>query len=502
MIRAAVVAVAALAAIPRAVGAQGVGVVWQKPADGIRAAADLRAIRDLGLTAVRTQVWEDGELSDLADTLGIRVLMELEVAFPTASVLADSMGWMRRTVAGIGRSGRALAVGLARAPDTRDPEVCRLLREVADESSLPTYFVSAYRSPDPCESVVDFVLYRQAPGPATGAHLADVGRPVRSEGREQARYLAEVLPGRASADAWTFLYRWADAGPADFAPLPLGERWGIKAADGSPRPAVEVVRGVLTAGQTVFSQSPPDADNQQGSGYVLAGWVMILILLAIVVRTPRFATMATRYFTAHGIYRTAVSDGRDPLLAQSILLLLTVSLLVGLVGGRAVSLLDHHPGFSAVWHWSGPRLRAALDYLVAEPALLAGSIAAVALVASVIWMVAWHAVVARTRGARFSQVMVLSIWPRWPVLLTLPVIMLVPHSETAIVAATGWILLSGVWSTARTNLDAGRVLRPSPLFALVLWLLSPAVIGTVAALAVLAGSTEKLAFLRGLALQP
>ncbi len=98
--------------------------------------------------------------------------------------------------------------------------------------------------------------------------------------------------------------------------------------------------------------------------------------------------------------------------------------------------------------------------------------------------------------------MTLSIWPRWPVLATLPVVMLVAAGSGGDAAArysVAWVLVTGIWSTIRTNLDASHVLRMRP-FAVALLLLSAPFIPILLALLLLAGRYgDKLAYLQQLA---
>ena len=156
---------------------------------------------------------------------------------------------------------------------------------------------------------------------------------------------------------------------------------------------------------------------------VVLGWVMIIALLVAFVRTPRFRLMSTRYFTAHGIWRSAVQENRDPMTLANVTLLVTMALLAGTVIQLALRLVQDHPAFEALWTWSSPATRALLDDLLNAPAILTLVIAGAALLLAVIWMVAWYGAVGRRYRARFSQVLMLSVWPRWPILLTLPPMM-------------------------------------------------------------------------------
>lgn len=492
-------------ALPR----PGLGMVWDKPEDPIRAAADLRAMADLSVRAIRSSVWEDRRLFDLADTLGILVFQELSVRYPTSRTLADTLGYVLRQVDRVREGGRVYALGLAYAPDTSNPETCRLLGEMtaAAAGSLKTYIVSEFDVDESCPSSVDLVLLRAI---RQGAHAGEMGFAVDSEpdlpdfeGAEQAEYYANQLPARLSAGVWTFLYRWADAPePSAFAARPGGGRWGLHRSDGSSRPSLGVVEGAARRSQRAFARPVPSAPRAPANGYVLAGWAMLLALLLVYARSPRFRSMSGRYFAAHGIYRTAVADNRDHLIFSNVTVLLCVSMLFGMVGEQALRSYADHPAYSALWNWSGEGVRGALNTLMGSPVRFSLLIGLLALLGMLLWMIAWYLLAARSRGGTFSQVMTLSIWPRWPVLATLPVVMLVAAGSWGDAAArysVVWVLATGVWSTIRTNLDASHVLRMQPLAVVLLWLSAPFVSILLAALLLAGRHGDKLVYLQQLA---
>lgn len=502
-----------LAPASRPTPAPGLGMVWLKPEDDIRAAADLRAMSDLGVRAIRTSVWEDRRLFDLADTLGILVFQELPITYPTARTLGDSLAYALRLVERVRAGGRVHALGLAYAPDTSDPSTCALLAEMTEAAgaSLKTYVVSEFESADSCPGSVDLVLLRgerQTADPET--HAGEMGVAVSSdqdlpeyEGAQQAEYFATHLPARLSGEAWTFVYRWADVpNPSAFAARPGAGLWGLHREDGSSRPAVGVVEGAVLRAQRAFPRPVPRPAETPTNGYVLAGWAMVLALLTVYASSPRVRSMAGRYFAAHGIYRTAVADDRDNMILSNVVVLLCMSLLFGMVAEQALRSYADHPAYAALWNWSGAEARGTLDLLTGSPVRLSLVIGFLALSGVLIWMVAWYLAAARSSGGTFNQVMTLSIWPRWPVLVTLPVVMLVAAGSWGDVAARYsvlWVLVTGAWSTIRTNVDAAYVLRMRPLALVLLWLFGPFVPILLAGLWLAVRHGDKLAYLQQLA---
>ena len=491
----------------------GLGMVWEKPDDPIRAAADLRAMADLGVKAIRTSVWEDRRLFDLADTLGIVVFQELPLRYPTSRMLGDTLDYVLRSVDRISAGGRVFALGLAYAPDTSNPETCRLLGEMtqAAGASLETYIVSEFDEDESCGGSVDLVLHRaEHLFSRPEAHAGEMGMAVEpapetpgTEGNRQAEYYAAHLPERLSAQAWTFLYRWADTSDsAGFAARPGVGNWGLHRDDGSSRPALGVIEGAVLRSQRAFPRPAPSPTRRPANGYVLAGWAMVLALLVVYARSPTFRSMSGRYFAAHGIYRTAVADNRDHLIFSNVTLLICESLLFGMVGEQALRSYGDHRAYAAIWNWSGEGVRTSLNTLMASPVTLSLLIGLLALLGVLLWMVVWYLTAARSNGASFSQVMTLSIWPRWPVLAMLPVVMLVATGswgDTAARYSVLWVLVTGAWSTVRTNLDASYVLRLRPLAVVLLWLSAPFVPILLAALLLAIRYGDKLGYLQQLA---
>lgn len=495
------VSVTAQAQSTRADG--GLGMVWEKPEDPIRAAADLRAMADLGVTGVRTSVWEDPMIFDLADTLGIRVYQEVSIHFAPASALADTVDYIRNVVGRIAAAGRVRGVGLAYAPETSDPSTCALLGDVAASAAgrIETYVVSVFDPARSCRESVDFVLYTQlSASPEDDVHLAEFGAAGIADGLLQSDFFADRLPDRLAMNRWTFVARWTDAAsPSDFAATPATSTWGLHSIDGTPRPAVSIIAGAAMRGQRVFPRGVPPPSDRPAYRYVLAGWVVLLVILLAYARSPRLRSMYSRYFAAHGIYRMAVGDNRDRMIGSNLTLLACMSLLFGMVTDQAIRSYSDHRVYAAIWHWAAPNTRSTLDALIASPLLLTSSVALLALLGVGIWIAAWFLAAGRPNGASWSQAIILSVWPRWPVFATLPVVMLIAAGSWGDLAArvsVVWVLVTGAWSTVRTNLDAAAVLRMRAVSVGLLWATTPFVPLAVLGLFLWARFGPEIGFLR------
>lgn len=482
-------------------------MVWEKPEDPIRAAADLRAMADLGVTGIRTGLWDDPTLFDLADTLGIGVYQEVPVHFLPYAALADTADYIRAVVGRIASSGRARGVGLAYAPETSDSRTCALLDAIAGSADgrLESYLVSVFDPARSCRESVDFVLYTQLSAMTEDAvHLAEFGAPGAEDGLLQADFFADRLPDRLALNLWTFIARWTDAAtPSDFAATPATSQWGLHSIDGASRPAVAIIEGAATRGQRVFPRGAPTPSGRPAYRYVLAGWVVLLVMLLAYARSPRLRSMYARYFSAHGIYRAAVRDDRDRMVGSTVTLLASMSLLFGMVTDQAIRSYADHRVYAAIWHWAAPSTRSILDALVSSPLLLTSSVAVLALMGVGIWIAAWFLAAGRPNGASWSQAMILSIWPRWPVFATLPVVMLIAAGSWGDLAArvsVVWVLVTGAWSTVRTNIDASAVLRMHPFSVALLWLTTPFVPLAALGLLLWARFAPEIGFLRTLIL--
>ena len=145
------------------------GMVWTPPDDRIRAVQDMYAMAEAGVEAVRTDFFRHDDVLDAADTLGLRIYLDLPFSRLSVSGLADTLASAQASLdAALDIARRHVsvrAIGLAGHSDTSDPAACawfeRLssrLYEAAPDLDLSTYYVTLFSKDDACTNAVDFVL--------------------------------------------------------------------------------------------------------------------------------------------------------------------------------------------------------------------------------------------------------------------------------------------------------------------------------------------------------
>lgn len=519
--------------------AQGVavrGVVWQPPEDYTAAAADLRKIRETGFNAVRTGIVQDERLLDLADRLGLAVYQELPLRYLSSERLVDTLSFAQELLQNVVRRSARYAsardFGIARYADTTDSTSCEALRELVDAgrraapSSARFYYTSIFARHDACSDVVDYVLLdgRDHVAPArlirtwydvheTPAGLAGVGTWVRSSGpgglrnerspQQQARFLENrltelVLDRAAPGLTALFVYRWRDAeislpllSRAD--PDPFRATYGLHASQMNERPSYEVARGILTGSQTTFAFEAGEVTLRDWPWITILGWVALLLIALLYAFSPRLRQMVPRYFRAHGFYRDAIREGRDLLLGSSLIVLLALGLAAGVTVAVGVDILGEVMAFRILLSWLPEPFVFFLARATVEPWLFAFLIAAIYAGLILIWIILMM-ILSRTRYTLGpGQVLMLVVWPRWPLLvLMLAALALAgsPPPEDALLHV--YILggIAGLWvlvtlhAIVRAVVDYTAIARVPPYVPILLFLLNPVVISlTVAAFA-------------------
>ncbi len=482
-------------AVQAAAGQAWKGMVWAVPADDRQAEADLRAMRDIGVEAVRVGLVTDEALLALADTLGLHLFQELPLdALPAPALqdtLAYAMGALEAVLARARRHPSIRHLGLARRSDTSDPAACAYFEQLAARAhaaGVKVYYVSLFKDGDRCRDRVDFVLWDGLDGTAgeipRGDGLATLGTWVAPDApaglrvphsaEAQARYLETHLRAwleGAPAPPPVFVHRWRDAGHATLAggpesPDPYGRRYGLLDRDGAKRPAFEVVKGLYTSRQRVFAFPAGRAPDRPVSEWVLLGWGMFLMLGIYYARAPRFRFMVPRYFTAHGFYREAIRQGRDVLPVASALLLVMMGLSTGMLG----SVLAEAYAADATVLLFLKKLPAgvleAVVLLLTRPWLLLLLLGSVYVLGVALWALVLGALSRRYRTLMPGQVLMLVVWPRWvflPVLVGTMVVSALPPDTmhpARWLLAVAWLVLT-VWATVRTLYDYAMVTRAS-----------------------------------------
>ncbi|HEX7071422.1 MAG TPA: hypothetical protein VF190_11475, partial [Rhodothermales bacterium] len=501
------------------------GVVWREPVTVDGAVRDLQYMREMGIGAVRTDPIRKRATLVAADALDLRVFQELPVALLPAARLLDTLSYAEETLTRLLRVARphvsARDFGLARASDTSDSTACAYFASLADlarratDGSVRVYYVTQFIEDDVCGHTVDYVLLDalgrddsadmvarwKASHPDVPVGLASVGRFVPDDAarglnvpgspESQARYLENVLqrllrPGESRADAGVFIYRWRDVrdnrpSPALDLEDPYRRSYGLFKADGEPRPAADVVSGMLGRGQHVFAFASGTTRNDEFLFSTLAGWAVLILLGIAYASSPRLRPMVPRYFAAHGFYREAVREGRDVLLTASIVLLSALSLAVAVIWYVILEGWRIRPEFLLLFRMTPRGVQEFLVTLLRSPVLfllLVGSVYGVALTI-------WSAILAFLSRRRYAlspaQALMLAIWPRWAVVLLMLAAMVVATLPTHLDLAHpaylvgAWILVTLV-ATARTLYDYAAVTRVPVGRLLVGALLNPLVL--------------------------
>ena len=476
------------------------GVVWHPPAAPMQRARDLRDMRDAGMTAVRLTRLPGDALLAHADTLGLRLYVDLPVAYPSASALQDSLLSVRRSLDRVleqaARHPSIRGVGLARGADTTVPATCRILRTLAEtvrarSADLTAYYVTPFPpARDQCAGAVDLVLVDvvDAPAPtdrwnawrtatATPVGIGALGagvqpgapRGTRVEGspEAQARYLETALAALPDeAPPVLFVHRWRDA------PAPGPRRYGLHTRDGMQRPAARVVRGVFSGTQRVFAfprGTPPPAG---APWLVVAGWVVVAGLGAVYASNVQVRRTLMRYFRAHGFYCDSVRRGRDLMLLTTTSLLVAALLAAGVVAGTAAQLVGTEAEMRHVLAALRMPVEAVVQGAVQKPGLWAANVAGAAALLAGVWAGALAAAARLRDGLSVAQVLMLMAWPCWPLLAcgvaALVVAAQAPVAHPLLVAAAlaGGSGIAALAVTARVLADYARVTGvPTPAVA-------------------------------------
>ncbi|MFB6250025.1 MAG: hypothetical protein ABEL97_15825 [Salinibacter sp.] len=465
------------------------GVVWHPSRAQGPALRQLRRIAATGVTAVRlVGPLPADTVFGRADTLGLALFVDLPVAYVPAPALRDSLEAARPTLQRLrrlaGQHPSIRAIGLARGANTSVPAACAPLRawtrKIQNWSSSPsTYYVTPFTaSADRCGAAVDRVLLntRAHPDPVArraqwrGADAAvgfgalgtwvrpgaDTGLRVPHSPERQARYLETALGdvvGRASSSTPVFVYRWRDrARPT----LPT-RRYGLRASDGTARPAAHVLEGFYRGTQRVFAFPDGTAPSRTPLVPLLLGWGILGLLGGLYANNAFVRETLSRYFAAHGFYRDAVRKGREVGRVENLLLLGAVGAAVGIIGALAARLAADRAATGLFVEALPRALRSPLAAALTQPAtagIVFGGGSAALLLGWGLLLVG----VGRLEG-RFTaaQGVMLVTWPCWPA---------VPGMMVALVAATDPPVAPGllglglfVGGLATTTAVSVRVLR-------------------------------------------
>lgn len=428
------------------------GVVWTPPSDPDSALATLHRIDDVGATAVRLTETPSDSIATRADTLGIRLYVDVEVSSPSAAgiqnVPSPSSSKLER-LRTLSRQHPSIAfVGFAGTMDTTSPRVCEMLSRWTEklhaaEPPIRSYYVTPFRaSADRCHGAVDRVLLdlRASPTPVdewTRWHsknpsvgIGALGTWVRPDAppglriphsqERQARYLedalAQVLDSTRRPPSTVFVSRWQDD-PSSLLP---SRRYGLHDTSGMSRPATAVVEGFLTGTQRVFAFPSGPEPKSESPIFILLGWALLALFGGIYTQSLFVRRTITRYFTAHGFYRDALREGRDLKPGLHCLLLGIVVAALGSTGVLSARLAASRPVTERVLAAMPSDIGAVLGLGIEHPTATGITVGSTVLAMILGWMLVL--LVAR-RWTRFSlsQGLLMVVWPTWPALVALPV---------------------------------------------------------------------------------
>jgi hypothetical protein len=499
-------------------------VTWTPPEDVQEALADLRAMQAAGIEAVRLPPTEDVRVLRAAEFLGIGLYVDLPVAVLSAPALLDTLAFATRQLerlAELAADYPAIrGVGLASGVDTSVPAACRYfeaLAEPARQAGLWTYYQGRFIESDTCAGTVDAVLLdarnrtaaalltRWQAAHGTPAGLASFGVTV-SDGASGGHLTprTQAHQKRALEDGLRALRRADPAPAAVFVHTWRGRTYGLHAEDGTPRPALDVVRGFYTGRQTVFAvdagappPSPPGA-----TGFVLVGWALAAFLLLLMAAAPRFRLLVPRYFTRHGYYREAVQRGGGLEGFAALGVAVALAGAAGVIGGVALDALARTDVLDVAAAGLRETQRSRLLALLGRAATAVPLVAFAYgfwLLLNMVWM---FALTGRRQRVRPNQALALTVLSRWPVFVLAVLALLAAQSDDPmrwVPALLGVWLVAEVVAGARMLYDFGRVTRTPMPRAVAVGLGAPLAVLLVVTAAVLVIRGPELGFLWHLA---
>lgn len=496
-----------------------VGIVWAPPSSPGPALLELNRIAASGATAVRLSPPLPADtVFARADSLNVKLFVDLPVSYVSASPLRDSLAaadsTRARLLALAQRHPSIHAVGLARYADTTVPSACSALEEMSARvhdraPDLLTYYVTPFTaSADQCRDAVDRPLLdlRGHPAPLerwaewreTGAEVglaalgtwtapgADAGLHVPHSPQRQARYLeralGRLLDSTRAAPPPVFVHRWTD----DPSPTLSSRRYGLHDADGTRRPAARVVEGFYRGTQRVFAFPSGTAPTDTPVGPLIVGWGLLALLGGLYARNPFVRQTVSRYFAAHGFYRDAVEKGRNVRPTENGILLLSVAVAVGTIGTLAARMAGAPPLTEWIVAALPSPVSTSLAVGLTQPVLTGLVVGAVAFGLLVGWALCLFLAARIGNSLSLAQCVMLVTWPCWPAFLGLPVALVAathppfpPQTLGLVLAVGGAVTLLAV--TLRTLLDYVAVTGKTALWTPVLLALSPFVLTSLAA---------------------
>lgn len=507
------------AAWPRPAQAQVVkGVVWDTPSNYREAAQDLVEMHAVGVEAVRTGLILDERILSIADSLGLTFYRELPFVRLTARALSDSLAQADSLVSllleGQLRHLSAGPIGLAQFSNTASERACIALDRLAvriQQAGGQAYYSSHFIEDDLCSSSMDFVLIdgldtsdplalltRWGAAHSTPAGFARVGVFVTDAGARgwertgsvefQARFFEDLLGElEAASVSRIFIHRWRDQTRMGSLQADLyGRKYGLYTREAEPRPALQVVRGFFLGTQSMFAFLRAGPEEELFPWFLLLGWILLTMVAVMYTGSSPFRSMIPRYFFSHGFFRNAVREAREVLPLTSTAMLTLTGLSIGLIASFVLTELKETMLAQHLFFLLPDGGRVSVTSILDAPFVLAILMGSVALVAMSLWMGLWMVVSGRRAPLLPSQALMLAVWPRWQVILLLPLAMTLASAEAVptwsiLLLAAAWIG-TAYWSSIRTSYDLFKITSIPLGGAVLVWLLNPLILGTMSLL--------------------
>lgn len=503
-----------------------IGIVWTAPESPILASAELEQIKAAGVRHVRTGPILNRVVLDMADSLGIVLYRELPVYRFSARRLVDSTAYAADLLSALLSSAQehvsAGPIGLAVQSDVSDPAACAYFTEVKKNQVVVPgqefYYVGSFIEDDVCADAVDFVLLdamdqseplstleRWNQTQTKRAGLAAIGwwvdpdaprglgvdRSVEEQARSLERAITAILA--ATPVLPVFVHRWRDrtsrSGDDGAVWDIYGRHYGLHDEDREPREALHVLSAFMTTGQDVFAFGSGEPAPVVFPWFILLGWILIISVAILYASSPRFRYMLPRYFVAHGFFRNAVREAREVLPIVSTVLLTIMGVAVGQIGTQVFLVLHDASVVKHVVEMLPFQAQSISIAMLDGPLLSVILIGSLALLGIAGWMGLWMIVASGKAPLLPSQALMLGVWPRWQLLILLPMAMSI-HT-LPLDSAVFWIAFliplwigSAFWATIRTTYDLYKITRCHKAAAVFVWFLNPVWI-TIMALVVL-----------------
>ena len=494
------------------------GVTWAVPTDPSAAAAELDAIAATGATAVHTGIVTNTQLLARADELGLVFYQQLplrglslrQLRGQVSAVVGDVVPGIRERAAA---HPSARHIGLVHTVDTGTQATCAALQPLVTAlrapgeatSDLTLFYTTALLERDRCHPLVDQVLLdarATTPGPRLArwqaAHETPAGvvigyarAPLRNNGMAADEAQAHALEAAlrtvaARPHAAVFVHQWLDPAAegqrAETGLLPRhawrAGTYGLHAADGAARSALQVVTGFFTGQQRVFAFDPPPPE-QSGSSYPLtvAVWVLLGVLGVVYRFSLPFRQLLARYFFTPRFFYESVREGRELGADVYGVALALIACSAGLLAAALTVMLASPLASAVALRW-GVLAESGAAALFQQPVAVAVAAAVGSVLSALLWSGVLWGLGQEGRALRLPQALTLVVWPRWAlgalfgaslVVLTLPA----PWRRYGVLALVGLWVVAWLLRTARTLQSFLQITTLTPRRFGLAFLLSP-----------------------------